>query len=213
MSPQMYTPSGFRLPPRTRGRVIPINLRRRGMGDAASDYAAIAANLAPGSALQAEALGCAANPTPYCSQAMADALSTPYLNATDYANTVRSIAAGQGPAPLTATTFTGPPAGTSIPTAPAQPVATAALPIVQVAPATPNIQPVSVPATTPMQTLQPSGSPSALPNPRASNAGQASFLASGFLTTPILGFPLWLWGVAGVGAYFLFFSGGRHGRY
>lgn len=217
MSPQYIQPAGFRLPARTRGRVIPINIRRRrGLGDAASDaaqYAAIASKLAPGSADYQLASGCAANPTaPACSAALTGALSTPYLNATDYANTVASIAAGQGPVPLTATTFTGAPAGTSIPSPSSpQPVASvAATPSGPTITATPNVQSIVQPSqavSAPVvQPVQPAGAsqPPGTPAVSTSNVG--------FFSTTILGFPLWLWGVAAVGAYFLF-VGGKHGRY
>ena len=206
MSPSMMTPAGFR-PLRTRGRVIPINImRRRGLGDAASDYASIAAQLAPGSAMQQLFSGCAANPTaPACASAAQGALSTPYLTGADYQATVNAIAAGQAPPPVTA--YTGPPPRTSLPTpapsAPAAPVATvsqsASGPVIT---ATPQIQSVA-----PVQTVQPAGMaqpPGTTPAPTGS---------VGFLSTTFLGFPLWAWGVGAVGAYFLFFSGGKHGRY
>lgn len=94
---------------------LPSRRRRFGMGDAASDYAAIAAQLTPGSADYQLFTGCAANPTaPACAQATADALTTPYLTAADSAAVQQAIAAGTAPPPVTA--YTGPPPGTQLPT-------------------------------------------------------------------------------------------------
>lgn len=76
--------------------------RSRGFGDAAADYAAKAATLVPGSADYALFTGCAANPgAPACAQATADALSTPYLNAVDYAAVTQAIATGSAQPTLT----------------------------------------------------------------------------------------------------------------
>jgi hypothetical protein len=201
----MYQPAGFRLPARTRGRVIPIDLKRRGLGDAASDYAAIAAKLAPGSAMAQLFQGCAANPTaPACASATQGALSTPYLTGADYQATVNSIAAGAGPAPLTATTFTGAPAGTSLPPTIVSRVmdqGSAPPPSVVVTPT------VTAPPVPPVQTVQPAGTP---PAPGTQTTTDTSV---GFFSTTVLGIPIWIWGAAAVGAYFFFFSGGKHGRY
>lgn len=69
--------------------------RTRGFGDAAADYAAKAATLTPGSADYQLFMGCAANPSaPACASATANALTSPYLNAVDYAAVTQAIATG-----------------------------------------------------------------------------------------------------------------------
>jgi hypothetical protein len=51
----------------------------------------------------------------------------------------------------------------------------------------------------------------ATPSPTSTQPVGPASSSVGFLSTTFLGFPLWLWG-AGVAAYFVFFSGGGHGR-
>lgn len=103
----MYSPAGFRRAPLLR--------HRRGMGDAASDYASIAAKLTPGSAMYQLFSGCAANPTaPACASATAGALQGPYLTADQEAAVRSAQAAGAIPPTFAATV--GPPPGTQLPT-------------------------------------------------------------------------------------------------
>ena len=104
--------------PLGRVRYVMLAPRRRAfLGDAASDYAAIAAALVSGSADQKLAAGCAANPTaPLCASALANALSTPYAPASSEAQITAAIAAG-APSPQVPF-YTGAPPGTSLPGAP-----------------------------------------------------------------------------------------------
>lgn len=86
----------------------------RGLGDAASDYAAIAAQLPVGSTLQTLFQNCAANPgAPQCASATANALATPYFTQSQQAQINAAIASG-GPIPVMQG-YVGAPPGTSLP--------------------------------------------------------------------------------------------------
>lgn len=77
-----------------------------------------------------------------------------------------------------------------------QPIARVVAPAQPVWGAAPRVVPFSVPvlAPTSVQSTAPAGS-----------------APTSFLSTTLLGFPLWIWAAAAVGGYFLF-SGGGHGR-
>ena len=107
-----------------------------GLGDTAADLTAIAQQLVPGSALRQEVENCVANPTPYCVQGVSDALSTPYLTASQYAATTSAIAAGAN-TPYEAANVGAPP-GTSIPTPQEAASAQTGKPNQSVPPAAPN---------------------------------------------------------------------------
>lgn len=204
MSPVVsYQPGGFQKPALRRARVLPF---RRGFGDAASDYAAIAAQLVPGSADQQIALGCSQNPSaPQCASALANALSTPYYTASQENQITSAIAAGNAlglPANVGAPPGTSIPAPAPAPTPPPVSVQQTAAPASIVA--TPNIQPIAAPAPTPV----PAASPTVQAAPVDTSGGSTSLLSTTFL-----GFPLWVWGIAAVGGFLIFSQqGGRYGR-
>lgn len=103
------------------------------------------------------------------------------------------VAAGGSPASMSATATTS--NGIVARPIPAQPFS-ASLP----APS------ATAPTTTPATPVQPTGFVEPVP--------PAAPTTNGFsLTMPILGFPLWLWGAAAIGAFFLFSGGQHHGRY
>lgn len=79
----------------------------------------------------------------------------------------------------------------------AAPVLTAAAPATSVPAASPSLAPAAA--------IQPTGFVEPVPTPAPSTGGFS-------LSMPILGFPLWLWGAAAVGAFVLFGSS-SHGRY
>jgi len=173
----MYSPAGFR---------SPAVRRRRGLGDASSDYSSIAASLTPGSTMYQFFTGCAANPNaPACAAEAAQNLATPYLTAPQEAAVRTAQAAGANPPTFAATV--GAPPGTQLPAAPSPPVNTAAPQI--------SAQPVVL--------VQPAGAPSPTGN------GQQT-PAPGLLSTTLLGIPLWIWGIGAVGAYFVFGQEGGH---
>ena len=200
----MYSPAGFRRAPLLR--------HRRGMGDAASDYASIAAKLTPGSAMYQLFSGCAANPTaPACASATAGALQGPYLTADQEAAVRSAQAAGAIPPTFAATV--GPPPGTKLPTPTAPVVITVGSPggdvALQGASSSPPQQTVTPVVATPVITQPVMVQPANAPNP--TNTAQTQ--TPGFFSQTAFGIPVWILLAAGVGAFFVFGQqGGHYGR-
>lgn len=198
MTALMYQPAGFRRAPglqRAPGlrRAQALPFQRRGFGQTAADFAAIAANLTPGSADYQFFSGCAQNPTaPSCIRDFAAQAAQPVLTAQQQASVVQAQQQGATPP-------------TIIGTAPASWIPPVAPAVAQPAAPTPTL--ASTPAATvqPVQMVQPANAPQPV--------GTAQPAPVGFLSTTLLGIPLWIWGAAAVGGYFVFSQpGGYRGR-
>ncbi len=76
-----------------------------------------------------------------------------------------------------------------------------------------NYQVVQAATPSGAQPMQPAGFPSPGTQTQGLILGSAPSSSGGFsVSMPILGIPLWIWGIGAVGAVF-FFSQGQHGRY
>lgn len=207
MSPIAFQPAGFR-PPHTRGRVISINQMRRGLGATPTSF-----NLAPGGVTSA---------TP-------DVLTALHINAPGTVTPANAyqrslgidhiVTAGDGTSidyRADGSLWTPPAAGgTSQQMIAAQQALAAQNAPSPVQPAVTQTQiPSPVSVSVPVQPLNiPSPVQPSAPVVTGTPAGTANAPAGpvSFLSTTILGIPLWIWGVGAIGAYFLF--AGDHGRY